>query len=110
MGERGWARRLLTWNWRGVQLEAELARARYFVRAAPGEVLAWCEVRDLSGRRRIEVGAFRSVGEARGACELDAERRCRRAAEDRPAPDVRISPGRRRGAGREANKGRELLG
>jgi hypothetical protein len=93
----GWARELLAWRaGAGRLLTAEISAARYFVRGDRHEVLAWAELRDVGGRRRIEVGVFGSVAAARGACELDAERRCRRGAEDRPAVDVRISPGRRR--------------
>jgi hypothetical protein len=71
VGDRGWAGELLSWSWRGVQLEAEVSRARYFIRAGRHEVVAWCEVREACGRCR----SFRSVGEARAACERDAGRR-----------------------------------
>jgi hypothetical protein len=78
MVDRGWAGRLLEWTWRGVQLEAEISRVKYFVRGERHEVVAWAEVREGCGRCRVKVGNFRSVAEARGACERDAVRRCRR--------------------------------
>jgi hypothetical protein len=78
MVDRGWAGRLLEWRWRGVWLEAEISRCRYHVRAVSGEVLAHAEVRDVDGRRRIEIGSFPNVSAAREACEADAQRRVRR--------------------------------
>jgi hypothetical protein len=79
-----------------VQLEAGIARAKYFIRGERHEVIAWTKLRDLDGRRRVEIGSFRSVGEARAACEREAQLRCRRDSEERPAAvDVRISPSRR---------------
>jgi hypothetical protein len=99
MGDRGWARVLLKWTWRGVHLEAEVSRARYFIRGDRHEAVAWAEVREPGGRYRVEVGSFRSVGDARAVCERDAERRCRRAAEERGGVDVRISRSARRGRG-----------
>jgi hypothetical protein len=96
MGARGWAGVLLSWRWDGVLLTAEVARVRYFVRGERHEVIAWAEARDLGGRRRVEIGSFRSVGDARGACERDAERRVRREEGERGPVSVAISPGRRR--------------
>jgi hypothetical protein len=103
--ERGWAQNLLTWRWEGLQLTAEVSRAKYFLRSERHEVLAWCEVRDLDGRRRVEIGSFPSVALARVACERDAAARCRQDPAERPPVDVRISPGRRAA---KAGKGREL--
>jgi hypothetical protein len=77
-----------------VQLEASIARCTYFIRGDPHEIVAWAEVRDVGGRRRVEIGSFRSVVEARGACERDAVARCRREAEERGPVDVRIAPRR----------------
>jgi hypothetical protein len=74
--ERGWAQNLLTWRWEGLQLTAEVSRAKYFIRGERHEVLAHAEVRDLGGRRRSEIGSFPSVALARAACEADAVRRC----------------------------------
>jgi hypothetical protein len=99
MVDRGWAGRLLSWRWTGSLLMAEISAARYFIRGDPHEAIAWAEARDVDGRRRIEIGTFGSVSAARGACELDAQRRCLRAQEERPAVDVRISAG---GRGRDA--------
>ena len=98
MGDRGWAGRLLAWRaGPGRLLEAEVSRARYFVRAEPHEVLVWAEVRDLDGRRRVDLGSFGAVAAAQAAAEKDAQLRCRTSElEERPAVDVRISPGRRR--------------
>jgi hypothetical protein len=106
---RGWAGRLLNWSWRGVQLEAEVARVKYFVRADRCEALAWAEVRDVDGRHRAEVGSYRTVVEARAACERDCELRCRRAGEERGPVSVAIG-GRRRAGAAKAEKGRELGG
>ena len=96
MGDRGWAAQLLSWRWRGMRLEGEMARCRYFVRPVSGEVIAWGELRDVSGGRPLEVGSFANVGAARAACEADAQRRVQREAEERAPVDVRISRGRRR--------------
>ena len=71
----GWPQNLLTWTWRGVQLEAAISRARYFVRSERREVLAWAEVRETDGRHRVDIGSFPSVSAAQAACERDAERR-----------------------------------
>ena len=49
MGRDRWASALLVWEWRGVQLQAEISRCRYFCRAHGREVLAWCELADISG-------------------------------------------------------------
>jgi hypothetical protein len=65
---------MLTWTWRGVLLTAEVSRAKYFVRADRHETTAWAELRDVGGRRRIDIGSFASVGAARAACEADAAR------------------------------------
>ena len=73
----------MTWSWRGVQLEAGITRAKYFIRGEQHEVIVWAELRDLDGRRRVEIGSFRSVGEARAACEREAQLRCRRDSEER---------------------------
>ena len=105
MGE-GWAQRLLAWEWRGVQLVAEISRAKYYVRLPGREILAHAEVRAPGGRYRVDVGSFASMGLARAACERDAERRCRRDREERPAGDVRIAPNRRRPG--KADKGRKM--
>jgi hypothetical protein len=109
MGDRGWAQRLLAWRAGvGALLTAEISAARYFIRGGH-EVIAWAEVRDLDGRRRVEIGVFRTVAAARAACEVDAQRRCRRDGEERGRVDVRISAGRRLRPGK-ADKGRELPG
>jgi hypothetical protein len=76
--ERGWAGALLVWEWRGLQLVAEISRCRYFCRVRGREVLAWCELRDISGGRRCEIGSFRDVAAAKAACEADAQRRVQR--------------------------------
>jgi hypothetical protein len=105
--DRGWAQRLLEWRWEGLRQTAETSRARYVIRGERHEVLAWCEVRDVGGRRRVEIGSFPSVALARAACETDAAARCRRDdADDCPPVSGAISPGRRRAA--KADKGREL--
>jgi hypothetical protein len=83
MGERGWARVLLSWRACGPQLlEAEISLARYFVRGGH-EIVAHAEVRDLDGRHRVEIGSFKSVAAAQAACEQDARLRVRR--DRRPA-------------------------
>jgi hypothetical protein len=74
VGDRGWAGRLLVWCWRGVHLEAEIARVRYFIRGCRHEVVAWCEVRDVCGRVRVDVGTFRSVKSGCGGETLLASR------------------------------------
>jgi hypothetical protein len=94
VGDRGWARQLLTWSWAGPVLTATISAARYFIRVERHEVLAWAELRDLAGRYRVEVGSFPSVALARAACERDAERRCRRSEDDRGPVNVWIAPGR----------------
>jgi hypothetical protein len=106
MGRDRFAQQLLSWEWRGVQLEAAIARCRYFVRGHGREVLAWCELRDVSGGRRIEVGSFRDVAAAKAVCEHHAAALCRRDADDRPPVSVAIGRVRRRAA--KADKGREL--
>jgi hypothetical protein len=78
VGERAWAQQLLSWEWRGNELRAEISRAKYFVRGERREVLAWCELRDVSGGRRCDVGSFPSVAAAKAACDLHAAARCRR--------------------------------
>jgi hypothetical protein len=98
MGERGWARVLLSWRWAGSLLTAEISAARYFIRCDRHEAVAWAELCDVDGRRRAEVGSFRSVAEARAACERDAVARCRREREERGPVSVAISPGHRRRA------------
>jgi hypothetical protein len=108
MRDRGWAGVLLSWRWAGSLLTAEISAARYFVRSERHEVVAWCEVREPGGRYRIEVGTFGSVGDARAACEADAQLRCRRDQEERAPVDVRIA--RRRRVAAKADKGRELAG
>jgi hypothetical protein len=92
MGDR-WAQTLLGWSWRGNQLEAEISRGRYFVRGHGREVLAHAELRDVGGRRRIEIGSYPSVALARAACERDAQHRLRRQdqGEEPGAVDIRIS-------------------
>ena len=62
------------------------------------------EARAELERRRVEIGSFGSVVDARAACERDAEVRCRQSdlANERSPVDVRISPGRRRGRAVEA--------
>jgi hypothetical protein len=109
----GWAQNLLTWAWRGVQLEAEISAARYVIRGHGREILAHAELRDLGGRRRADIGSFSSVSAARAACEADAERRCRREdARERPPIGVAISnrngapKGNTNGARRKADKPR----
>jgi hypothetical protein len=52
MGRDRFAQQLLSWEWRGVQLEAAIPRCAYFCRAHGREVIAWCELRDISGGRR----------------------------------------------------------
>jgi hypothetical protein len=76
-----WATRLLQWAERGLRLEAETGSARYFVTGGPYEAIAWCEVKELGGRRRVELGSHGSVRLACDACERDAQRR----AQDRRA-------------------------
>jgi hypothetical protein len=41
----------------------------------PYEALAWCEVKEPGGRRRVELGSHGSVRLACKACEQDAQRR-----------------------------------
>jgi hypothetical protein len=134
MRDRGWARVLLGWHWSGALLTAEISAARYFIRGERHEILCWAELRDVSGRRRAEIGSYRSVAEARAAAERDAALRCRREGvaerERKQGPawdmtshgrvDVRISRGRRsssrgdspasNGRPGKADKGRELGG
>jgi hypothetical protein len=101
MGRERFAADLLSWEWRGQQLVAEISRCRYFCRAHGREVLAWCELRDVSGGRRCDIGSFRDVAAAKAACEADAARRVRagdprlRGDEERGPVDVRIARGRR---------------
>jgi hypothetical protein len=73
-----WAQQLLTWTWHGNELRAEISRCRYFVRGERHEVLAWAEVRDVSGGRRVDIGSFPTVSAAKAACDLHAAARCRR--------------------------------
>ena len=56
----GWAANLLDWAWSGAVLTAEASRARYVLRAERHEVIAWGELRDVGGRRRIDIGSFHS--------------------------------------------------
>jgi hypothetical protein len=107
MGDR-WASDLLSWEYRPPLLVAEVSRARYLLRVDPHEVIAWCELRDVSGGRRIEIGSYPAVSAAKAACERDAAVRIRNRDPDseRSAVDVRISPNRRRPG--KADKGREL--
>ena len=101
--ERGWAGRLLSWRWVGNQLVTEVSRCAYYVQPARGEVLAWGMVRDLGGRRRVEVGSFASVALARAACERHATGLCRRDdAQERPPVGVAI--GRARGGAPRGNR------
>jgi hypothetical protein len=95
-----WAQELLAWEWRGLQLVAEISRCRYFVRGERHEILAWCELRDVSGGRRCEIGSFRDVAAAKAACERDAQLRLSKTAEDRGPVSVAIAS--RRGRGLEA--------
>jgi hypothetical protein len=102
VGDRGWAGVLLSWRWAGPVLTAEISAVRYFIRCGRHEALAWGELRDVGGRRRVEVGSFPSVSVARAAFELDAQLRCRREGEQRDncpdargPMDVRTSPNRR---------------
>jgi hypothetical protein len=69
------AGRLLEWQKVGAQLTAEVSAARYFIFPGRFETVAWCELRELDGRGRVEVGAFASLREAQAACERDAQRR-----------------------------------
>jgi hypothetical protein len=94
--ERGWARRLLEWQVVGPRLEAEVSSGRYFVAAGPYEVQAWCEVRDWGGRRRVNIGTFASLPEAKAACDAHAAARLRREDQvDGPGVDIGIAPVRR---------------
>ena len=86
---------LLSWGWSGAVLVAEISAARYVIRGERHEVLAHAELRDVGGRRRIEIGSFATVSAARAACELHAAALCRRE-DERPAIDVRIARGRTR--------------
>ena len=81
-----WATRLLQWAERGLRFEAETGRARYFVTAGPYEAIAWCEVKELGGRRRVELGSHGSVRLACEACERDAQRRAQERLGVNPAP------------------------
>jgi hypothetical protein len=80
----GFARELLAWEWRPPLLTAEVSAARYVIRGERHEVLAWCEPRDIGGRRRCEIGSFGDVAAAKAACEADALQRLRREEESRP--------------------------
>lgn len=91
---RGLAGELLTWQQAPLWLEAETGRAKYFVARGPYEVQAWAEVRDWDGRRRVNIGTFAGVAEAKAACEQHAAARLQQKRDD-PGPDVRIAPGRR---------------
>jgi hypothetical protein len=95
MRERAWAG-ALPWEWRPPLLIAEVSAARYVIRGERHEVLAWCEPRDVSGRRRCEIGSYATLSAAKAACERDAAARCRRDREERGLVDVRIAPPRRR--------------
>jgi hypothetical protein len=105
--KRGWAGRLLVWTQTNLLFRAETGRVRYFVTSGPYEFVAWCEVRDLAGRRRIAVGTFGTVAEAQAACEADAQRRLQRGEDDGPvgradravARAEALTGGRHRGAG-----------
>jgi hypothetical protein len=105
MGRDRFAQQLLSWEWRGVQLEAAIPRCTYFCRTHGREVIAWCELRDISGGRRVEIGSFPSVAAAKAACELHAAAWCRRDREEHGPVSVAI--GRKRRAVK-ADKGREL--
>jgi hypothetical protein len=65
MGRDRFAQQLLGWEWRGLQLQAEISAARYFVRGDRHEIITWCEVRDVGGGRRCDIGSFPSVTLAR---------------------------------------------
>jgi hypothetical protein len=93
---RGWASELLTWQQAPLWQEAETGRAKYFVAAGPYEVQAWAEVRDWHGRRRVNIGTFVGVAEAKAACEQHAAARLQQERDDPGPADVRIAPGRRR--------------
>jgi hypothetical protein len=73
--ERGSAQRLLLWRDGPLGLEAEVSATKYFLGVGPYEVAAWAEVRDWGGRRRVEVGRFSSLPEAKAACEQHAAAR-----------------------------------
>jgi hypothetical protein len=101
MGDRGWAQRLLQWRPDfGQRLRAEVSAARYFVELWGCEFIAWAEPRELGGRRRIEVGTFGTVDEARAACERDAQQRLQREPVRGPV-SVAISKAERRRQRRE---------
>lgn len=89
--ERGFARELLEWRWSGATLlTAEISAARYVIRCDWHEALAHAEIRDVGGSRRVEVGSFPSVGEARAACDRHAAGLCVR--EEAAVPvEVRIA-------------------
>jgi hypothetical protein len=87
--ERKWAQRLLVWQPRELWEEAETAHVKYFVAAGPYEVQAWAEVRDWDGRRRVNIGTFGTVAEAKAACDAHAAARLRREKDAAP-PDIRI--------------------
>jgi hypothetical protein len=75
--ERGWAGRL-EWRDGPLGLEAEGSAAKYFLGAGPFEVAAWVEVRDWGGHRRVEIGRFSGLPEAKAACEQHAAAQRRR--------------------------------
>jgi hypothetical protein len=79
-----WAQELLTWRWQQQQFVAEISRCRYFCRSHGREVLAWCELADISGGRRVDVG-LRDGGGCEGGLRLHAAARCRRDDADVPA-------------------------
>ena len=103
----GWASDLLTWSVAGPLLTSEVLRARYFIRIDAHEVIAWGDLRDLGGRRRVDIGSFPTVALARAACERHAAAVCRRDRDARGPVDVRIAPGRRRRAERSAHADRD---
>ena len=80
----------------GPRLQAEVRHVRYFLRQrgrtrlSPG--LRWG---DWDGRRRVNIGTFGTVAEAKAVCDAHAAALLRREREAGPV-DVRIAPGRRR--------------
>ncbi len=100
---RGWAAgELLAWRWALPWLTAECSRAVYFIKAERREVLAHAELRDLDGRRRVEIGSFATVETAKAGCERHAQALYRREGTERGPVSVAIA------STDKADKGRQL--
>ncbi len=93
--QRGWAAgALLAWRWSPpCWLTAGISRAVYFIKTERHEMQAHAELRDLDGRRRVEIGSFATVETAKAGCERHAQALYRRDdGADRGPLSVAIAP------------------